>query len=83
VSDLLAVPKSTMASKAKRIRDAVRLDVPMDPEVCRRELLAEHPLVWLVEVNGLIIDARMLPAELHADAQRRGLIPDHPLGQAA
>jgi hypothetical protein len=83
LSDLLAVPKSTMAAKAKRIREAVRLDAPMDPEFCRRELLAEHPLLWLVEVNGLIVDARMLPAELQAEAQRRGLIPDLPLGQVA
>ena len=83
LSNLLAVPKSTMAAKAKRIRDAVRLDAPMDPEFCRHELLAEHPLLWLVEVNGLIVDARMLPAELQAEAQRRGLIPDLRLGQAA
>jgi hypothetical protein len=77
------VPNSTIAAKAKRIRDGVGLDAPMDPEFCRRELLAEHPLAWLVEFDGLIIDARMLPAELHAEARRRGLIPDLPVGQAA
>lgn len=83
LSDLLAVPKGTMATKAKRIRDAVRLDAPMDPEFCRRELLADHPLLWLVEVNGLIVDARTLPADLQAEAQRRGLIPNLPPAQAA
>lgn len=83
LSHLLGVPKSTMANKAKRIRDAVRLDAPMDPEYCRRELLADHPLTWLVEVDGLIIDARWLPAELQAEARRRGLIPELPLDQAA
>jgi hypothetical protein len=55
----------------------------MDPEFCRHELVAEHPLLWLVEVNGLIIDARTLPADLQAEARRRGLIPDLPLDQAA
>jgi Domain of unknown function (DUF6398) len=83
LSELVGVPKSTMAAKAKRIRDAVGLDAPMDPEFCRRELLAEHPLAWLVEVDGLIVDARMLPPELQAEAQRRGLIPDLQVGQAA
>ena len=83
LSDLVSVPKSTMAGKAKRIREAVRLDAPMDPEFCRTELLADHPLAWLVEVNGLIVDARMLPLELQAEAQRRGLLPSLPLGQAA
>ena len=83
LSDLVGVPKSTMAAKAKRIRGAVRLDAPMDPEFCRAELLAEHPLAWLVEVNGLIVDARMLPLEIQAEAQWLGLIPNLPLGQAA
>jgi hypothetical protein len=50
-----------MAAKAKRIRDLVKLNAPIDPEFCRAELLADHPLAWLVEVNGLIVDARMLP----------------------
>ena len=83
LSHLLGIPKSTMASKAKRIRDAVRLDAPMHPEFCRRELLADHPLLWLVEIDGLIVDARWLPADLQAEARRRGLIPDVPLDQAA
>lgn len=61
LSDLLGVPKSTMAAKAKRIRDLVGLNAPMDPEFCRAELLANHPLMWLAEVNGLIVDARILP----------------------
>lgn len=75
LSHLVGIPKSTMASKAKRIRDAVRLGAPMDPEFCRRELLADHPLAWLVEIDGLIVDARRLPVELQAEAHRRGLIP--------
>ena len=83
LSDLLRVPKSTMAGKAKRIRDAVRLDAPMDPEFSRAELLADHPLAWLVEVDRLIVDARMLPPELQAEAERCGLIPGPPLDQAA
>jgi hypothetical protein len=77
------VAKSTMAAKAKRIRDAVGMQAPMDPPFCRRELLAEHPLAWLVEINGLIVDARLLPAELQAKAHRYGLIPDWPLDNAA
>lgn len=55
----------------------------MDPEFCRTELLADHPFAWLVEVNGLIVDARMLPIEIQPQAQRLGLIPNLPLGWAA
>lgn len=83
LSDLTGVPKSTMAAKAKRIRDAVRMRAPMDPAFCRRELLAEHPFAWLIEIDGLIVDARLLPVELQAEARRYGLIPDLALDNAA
>jgi hypothetical protein len=83
LSELLDVPKSTMAAKAKRIRDVLGLDGRMDVEFCRRALLEDHPLAWLVEVNGMIVDARWLPPEIQAEARRRGLIPALPLGEAA
>jgi hypothetical protein len=39
-------------------------------------MLEQHPLAWLVEVDGFIVDARTLPAEVQDEARRRGLIPD-------
>ena len=53
----------------------------MEPELYRRDILAEHPLAWLVELDGFIVDARQLPPELQAEARRQGLIPD--IAQAA
>ncbi|MBI3766861.1 MAG: hypothetical protein HY271_00025 [Deltaproteobacteria bacterium] len=50
----------------------------MEPEFCRRELLAENPLAWMIEVDGLIVDARTMPLEIQEEAWRRGLIPDLP-----
>jgi hypothetical protein len=41
LSDLLKVRKTTMAGKAKRIRDVLDLDAQMDVEFCRLELLHE------------------------------------------
>jgi len=83
LSRLTGVPERTMSSMAKRVRDAVGLHIPMDPGFCRRELLADHPLAWLVKVDGVIVDARLLPAELQAEARRRGLIPDLAFDEAA
>lgn len=83
LSELLGVPKSTMAAKAKRIRGFLALTGQMDAEFCRRELLEDHPLAWLVQVNGIIVDARSLPTELQAEARRRGLIPSLPAREAA
>jgi hypothetical protein len=75
LSELIGVPRSTIAAKAKRIRDMLRMK-PMDIEFCRRELVEAHPVAWLVEVDGIVIDARRLPAEMQAEARKRGLIPD-------
>jgi hypothetical protein len=83
LSELLGVPKRTIAAKAKRIRDLLGLTAAIDVEFCRRELLEDHPCAWLIEVNGMIVHARWLPAELQDEARRRGLIPDLPLNQAA
>lgn len=83
LSELLEMRKTTMAGTAKRIRDVLGLEARMDVEFCRLELVEDHPLAWLVEVNGMIVDARSLPAELQAEARRRELIPDIPLGEAA
>lgn len=77
LSTLTGVPKSTLANKAKLIRDTLRLR-HMDSELCRRELLASSPMAWMISVDGFIVDARMLPPELQAEARRRGLIPDLP-----
>lgn len=46
-------------------------------------MLEQHPLAWLVEVDGLLVDARMLPTELQDEARRRGLIPDLEARRAA
>jgi len=75
LSDLLGVPKSTMANKAKRIRDLLGLR-QLDVQFCRKDLLASHPMAWLVEVDGFMVDARWLPPGLEEEARRRGLIPD-------
>ena len=50
----------------------------MEPEFCRRELLEQNPLAWMIEVGGLIVDARTMPPEIQEEARRRGLIPDMP-----
>jgi hypothetical protein len=74
LSDLTGVAKSTMANKAKQIRDLLGIG-QLDLEFCRRDMIERHPYAWHVQVDGLIVDARMLPAALQAECRRRGLIP--------
>lgn len=75
LSRLTGVPKSTIANKAKLIRDLLRIG-QLEPEFCRRELLVSNPMAWMISVNGFIVDARTMPPEVQEEARRRGLIPD-------
>lgn len=71
-----------MANKAALINKALDLGA-FEPDLTRRAMLEQHPLAWLVEVDGLPVDARMLPAELQEEARRRGLIPNIDVPRAA
>lgn len=69
------VKPTTMANKAAMINRLLDIGV-YEPELMRVAMLEKHPMAWVVEVNGLLVDARRLPDELQAEARRRGLIPD-------
>jgi len=68
------VSQGTMTAKSKIIRDALNL-MPLDPDWCLSEMLADNPLVWMVEVNGLVMDMRNVSRELQEIAFMKGLIP--------
>ena len=88
IARLTGVPKSTLANKAKVIRRTLRLR-PMDVAYRRREMVENHPMAWLIRVNGVVVDARDMPIEIRDEARRRGLIPtlatdlDEPAGNPA
>ena len=65
---------STMQAKSKQIRDLLGM-YPMDPEWSTPSMLDQNPLVWMLEVNGLLIDVRHAPREIQEAAFRQGLIP--------
>jgi hypothetical protein len=65
---------STMQAKSKQIRDLLDM-YQMDPNWTIPSMIAENPLIWMLEINGLIIDVRHAPREIQEEAFRRGLIP--------
>src|SRR5262252_4579731 len=65
---------STMQAKSKQIRDLLGM-YPMDPEWSTPTMVDQIPLVWMLEVNGLILDVRHAPREIQEAAFRQGLIP--------
>jgi len=47
----------------------------MDPEWTLPSRIDDNPMVWMISVNGLILDARYVPREIQEAAYRKGLIP--------
>lgn len=74
VAEGFGVSQGTMMAKSKIIRVSLDL-LPLDPEWCIPEMLKDNPLVWLLEVNGFIMDIRTAPREAQEEAYRLGLIP--------
>jgi len=74
LSEAFGLAKSTMGSKAKQVRDLLRIS-PFSPEFQRAELAEQNPLVWMIQVDGFIVDARRVPLDIQLEAHRRGLIP--------
>jgi Domain of unknown function (DUF6398) len=82
LAEHLGVVKSTMVNKAALIAKA--LDVGMfEPDLTRVAMIERHPMAWIVQVNGFLVDARTLPEELQDEGRRCGLIPDLPSRRAA
>ena len=74
LSAAFGVAKSTMTSKARQVRDLLRIS-HFSPEFQRADVAAQNPLAWIIDVNGLAVDARHVPPGIQAEAYRRGLIP--------
>ncbi|GHP00088.1 hypothetical protein KSF_101350 [Reticulibacter mediterranei] len=68
---------STMQAKSKQIRDLLGM-YPMDPDWSIPSMVDKNPLIWMLEVNGLIIDVRQAPREIQEAAFHKGLIPSIP-----
>ena len=75
------VPARSTDPKAKVIRDSLKIH-PLDPEWTPPGRMDENPMAWMIQVNGLIVDARRLPREIQEEAFRGGLISYLPADRA-
>jgi len=82
LAERLGVVQTTMANKAGLINRTLAIKV-FEPDLTRVAMLEQHPMAWIVEVDGFLVDARMLPDDVQAEARRRGLIPDLDAPRAA
>jgi hypothetical protein len=74
VAEGFGVSQGTMTAKSKIIRDELDL-IQLDPDWCTPAMLKDNPLVWMLEVNGFVMDIRSAPRGAQEEAYRLGLIP--------
>ncbi len=76
------IGESTGQNKSKEIRDMLKMG-PMSPEWTLPSRLADNPMVWLLQVNGFMVDIRGMPIEVQRMAFEKGLIPFVPAKREA
>ena len=81
IYEFFGIAESTGQNKSKEIRDVLKMG-PMSPEWTLPSRLADNPMVWILQVDGLMIDVRRAPIELQRLAFEKGLIPFIPAEQS-
>ncbi len=71
---VLGVKKSTAYNKSVYIRETFGM-IQFDPLWCLPSLKDQNPLIWMLEINGLAVDARYISREMQEIAYQKGLIP--------
>ena len=82
IYEYFGIGESTGQNKSKEIRDTLKMR-SMSPEWTLPSRLADNPMVWLLQGNGLMIDIRRAPIELQRQAFDMGLIPFIPAEREA
>ncbi len=75
------VSEATGSAKSMAIRDLLGID-RFDPEWTLPSGMDRNPLIWMLKVNGLIMDIRDCPREAQVVAFENGLIPYIPADRA-
>ncbi len=68
------VADSTGQGKSKLVRDTLKMH-QLDPDWCVPSMVDRNPLIWMLSVNGFIMDIRNAPLGAQVEAYRKGLIP--------
>ncbi len=70
----LDISRKTASAKASTIKKMLKIDC-FNTEWVLPSKIDSNPMAWLIQVNGLIMDARYTPLEIQVEAYNKGLIP--------
>jgi hypothetical protein len=71
------VGESTGSAKSKDVRTMLGM-YQLDPNWSLPSRLQSNPLVWMLSVNGMMVDVRSMPREVQEIAFEKGYIPFMP-----
>jgi hypothetical protein len=74
LAEKFGVSANTMSAKKRIIEKTLDL-IPFDPDYTVDSRMVENPLAWMIDVNGLLMDARTAPREIQEAAFAQGVIP--------
>jgi hypothetical protein len=70
----IGVSQQTASGRAQKIRDM--LDIfQMHPDWTLPSRVDNNPIIWILQVNGYMVDIRSMPREVQVIAFEKGLIP--------
>jgi hypothetical protein len=78
----VGVSQGTASAKSTQIMDMLNI-MQMHPDWSLPSMIDQNPLAWMIQVNGLIVDARYVPRAIQEEAFRLGLIPYIPADKAS
>lgn len=78
LADWFGLSQSTIGAKSKTIRDMFKM-MQMDPRWTLFSNMDNNPMVWMIMVNGFIMDSRNAPYEIQEQAYNAGIIPYIPI----
>ena len=74
LASAFGISASTAAGKAAEIKNMFNIDY-FNSEWLLPENIENNPMIWMVEVNGFIVDIRYMPLETQQQAFEMGIIP--------
>ncbi len=74
IDKALSVGESTGQGKSMEIRKLLKIR-PFDMDWTLPSQMEENPLIWMLEINGFMMDVRNAPREVQEIAFEKGLIP--------
>jgi hypothetical protein len=74
IDEALGVSSSTAQTKCKQIRDLFDI-LQFEPQWTLPSKLGDNPIVWMLPVDGFIVDVRQCPRDFQERVFKQGLIP--------